>query len=76
MVKLVLLRCDLYQQALAQIARAHAGRVELLHQFDAAAQQFKRRCRFRRSFPLADSRFQHRRELLNAAASSSSLPAR
>jgi hypothetical protein len=34
MVKLLLLRRDLDQQALAQIARAHSGRVKMLHQVD------------------------------------------
>ena len=43
MGKLMLLGGNLNQQALAQIARAHAGRVKLLHQFDAAAQQLQRR---------------------------------
>ena len=41
--KLVLLGGNLYQQALAQVAGAHAGRVKMLYQVDAAAQQFKRR---------------------------------
>ena len=39
----MLLGGDLDEQALAQVAGADAGRVKLLHYFDAAAQQLQRR---------------------------------
>jgi hypothetical protein len=39
LAKLLLLRRNLDQQALAQIARAYARRVEMLHQVDGAAHQ-------------------------------------
>ena len=39
--KLMLLGRNLKQQALAQVARAHAGRVKLLHQFDSPPQPVK-----------------------------------
>ncbi len=61
--KLMLLGRNLDQQALAQIARAHAGRVKLLHQFDAPAQQLKR-CR---PFRLLLGTDEGRRQLFFAA---------
>ena len=43
MAELVLLRCNLNRQALAQVARAHAGGIEMLHQIDGAPNQIERR---------------------------------
>ena len=75
MAELVLLRRDLDQQALAQIARAHAGRVEMLHQVDAAPHQLERRGDSAASrAPAAPSG--SRESGSKAAASSSSLAAR
>ena len=56
MAELVLLRRDLDQQALAQIARPHSGRVEMLHQVDAAPQSGSSAARLiPRSGPMATS---------------------
>ena len=73
MAKLLLLRRDLDQQAFAQVARAHAGRIEMLHQLDGAAHQLERAA----SSDVAVPRPARLREpAQNAAASSSSLAAR
>src|SRR5271157_167627 len=59
MGKLMLLGGNLNLQALAQVAGAHAGRVKVLHQVDAAAQQLHCCCFFRfvRGFSEGRSQF-------------------
>ena len=48
MAELVLLGGNLNGQALAQVARAHSGGIEMLHQIDAAPNQIERRGQVRR----------------------------
>ena len=74
MAELVLLGGNLDQQALAQIAGAHAGRVEMLHQVDAAAHQLERRGMVLDRRPPAA--LSSSSDCSKAAASSSSLAAR
>ena len=74
MAKLLLLSRDLHGQALAQVARAHARRVQMPHQIDGAMDQIERcrRSSGKWPFPAAASSG----AAAKAAANSSSLAVR